>query len=139
MGGEYNSVTYDPEPAQYWNTKYHIDGIVALKFLIEKWMVKSTFEKINQPTFVGCYYKNREEQDKVISIREIRKFYNLISTPADQKVYVEFPDAASHAINTRFFSKDIDGVFNQTVQFAEEILGLEPVNQEAATTALPAD
>jgi pimeloyl-ACP methyl ester carboxylesterase len=135
LGGEYKVLNYEKEPGKYWNTIYHMDGIIALKWMIEKWMVEETFVKINQPTLVACYYKDRKQQDKVVSVRKMRKFYNLISTPSPKKSFAEIANAGSHAICSKFFSKDIETVRFQTFQFAEKTLGLKPYenNVEAVT------
>ncbi|MBT8388001.1 MAG: alpha/beta hydrolase [Ignavibacteria bacterium] len=133
LGGEYKSLVYESEPARYWNTIYHMDGILALKWMIEKWMVRETFVKINQPTLVACYYKDRKNQDKVVSVRKMRKFYNLISTPSPKKSFVEIANAGSHAICSKYFSEDLEAVRFQTFQFAEKILKLKPFKRDVQT------
>ena len=114
---------------KYWNSVYHTNSLFALKTLISDYMNAETFAKINVPVFMGYYYKDEENQDKVVSVSRMLDFYEQISTPADKKRKVSFPDAGHHVISSYIMSKDINGVSAETYKFAEEILGLQPVKQ----------
>ena len=125
MGGEYNKVNYNNTAKQYWSGVYHIDGLIALKSLIEKEMVEKNFAKIDIPVYLGYYYKDEENQDKVVSVERMLDFYDQISTPEEIKRLEVFPDAGRHVITSYVFSNDIENVIQKSYDFAEEVLGLK--------------
>ena len=59
LKGKYNEFDEPEEVAQYWNLKYRLEAILAMKVLIKATMSEATFEKINQPIFLGYYYQKR--------------------------------------------------------------------------------
>ena len=127
MGGEYNRITYTPEQKKYWNEVYHTNGLFALKTIIKDYMNEETFKKIKIPVFVGYYYKDEENQDKVVSVARMLDFYTQINTPISQKYKVAFPNAGHHVISSYLMNKEIDEVANETYQWAESTLGLKPI------------
>jgi esterase/lipase len=56
------------EHAKYWSTHYHLNGVVSLQNFLTNAMNPETFAKVKCPAFMGYYYKNEEEQDKVVSV-----------------------------------------------------------------------
>jgi pimeloyl-ACP methyl ester carboxylesterase len=126
-GGDYHK--WDATPAQqaYWSTSYHIEGLAAIKGLVESTMTKSAFEAVKQPVFMAYYYKNEEEQDQVVSVKDMLPFFEQLGTPVAQKRKMVFPNAGVHVICGKLFSKDLEGVRNETYKYAEEILGLVPM------------
>lgn len=127
MGGEYNRITYTPDQQKYWNSVYHTNGLFAMKTLIKDYMHEETFKKIKMPVFMGYYYKDEENQDKVVSVPRMLDFYDQIGTPTDQKHKVAFPNAGHHVISSYLMNKNIDEVANETNQWAEKVLGLKPI------------
>ncbi|MFT6334211.1 MAG: pimeloyl-ACP methyl ester carboxylesterase [Halioglobus sp.] len=125
MGGDYNRVSYNDTAKKYWSEVYHIDGLIALKSLIKKEMLKKNFAKIDIPVYLGYYYKDEENQDKVVSVERMLDFYDQISTPEEIKRLEVFPEAGRHVMTSHVFSNDIDNVINKSYKFAEEILGLK--------------
>jgi pimeloyl-ACP methyl ester carboxylesterase len=124
--GKYYSFSPPKEGYQYWTTTYRTSGLVCLKSLIERTMKPEVWKKIEQPLFLGYYYKNEEEQDKVVSVEEMLRFYGHVSTPEGKKVKVAFPDAGHHVVLSRINSQDLEGVRQATFAFAEKVLGLVP-------------
>ena len=129
FGGERNHITYTPQRMQYWNDSYHINGLIAIKALIEETMVKETFEKIEQPLFLGYYYRDEENQDDIVSVDRMKTFFQQVSTPAELKREVAFPNAGRHVITSYMASEDMEGVMNETFDFAESILGFKPLKK----------
>ena len=124
--GDYRSFPDETEAVQqYWNTRYRSEGIIALQELLEQAMTTEVFEQVNQPYFLGYYYKNEEEQDKTVSVEAMQAYHKVTGTPEDQKVSVAFPDVASHVIASEFQSKDIESVREASQTFMENILGLQ--------------
>ncbi len=125
MNGDYNRINYDSSGRKYWNPVYHMNGIFALKSVINDYMTPETFSKIKIPIFMGYYYKDDEHQDKVVSVPRMLEFYDQVSTPADQKKKVSFPASGHHVISSELVSKDIDGLKRETFAWAEKTLGLK--------------
>ncbi len=123
------TLVYDDEPEvqKYWQSTYRLEGVVYLQSLVENTMKKSTFEKVNQPLFLGYYYKNEEEQDPTVKVSAMLKMFEQISTPTDLKREHAFPDVGVHPLASGIKSKNIDEVRKQTYKFAEEILKLTPL------------
>ncbi len=128
MIGEYRSPKFPPDAQPYWTDRYRIEGLLALIYLVNETMTDEVFEKIDIPYFIGYYYKNKDEQDKIISIKRIKEFDNLTQTPNDQKEVKAFSNAEAHVICSPFMSKDLEGVRQATFDFAEGVLGLERVD-----------
>ncbi|MFK8103232.1 MAG: alpha/beta hydrolase [Saprospiraceae bacterium] len=128
MGSEYYQVKHlPPGSEQYITSQYRIEAIVALKSLINATMTEATFRKIKQPLFLGYYYKNEEEQDKVVSIPRMLEMFEQVSTPANLKVKHAFGNAGNHVLPSPVWSNDIAGVKAKTFEFAENVLDLKPV------------
>lgn len=115
------------EHEQYWMNQYRIEAAIALKSFIGNAMNEATFKKVKQPLFLGYYYKNEEEQDKVISITAAQKMFEQISTNPAQKKQVAFAKVGDHVIASSIVSKDVESVLRETQNFLEEVLFLKPV------------
>ena len=122
MGGEYNRIEYTPEGQKYWNTDYHVNGIIVTKYLLENYMTEENFKKVKTPLFLGYYYKNDKEQDNVVSVPRMKEFFNAVSTPTNQKELVAFPKAGRHVIASHVMSGDLDGVKTATYKFWDRVV-----------------
>lgn len=127
MGGEYNRINYKPEAKPYWSNVYHMNGVVALKWMLKKYMTPESFAKFNKPFFLGYYKKNEQEQDKVVSVDAMLEFFGKSATPTDKKRKENFTEAGAHVISSYVFSKEIDRLAKETYRFAEEVLGFKPI------------
>ncbi|MEM9824307.1 MAG: alpha/beta fold hydrolase, partial [Bacteroidota bacterium] len=126
-GGNYRSFELEADGDQYWTTKYRIEGLVCLRDLLDKTMTIDNVRKVEQPYYIGYYYKTEEESDHIISIDAIKAFDQETATPSEQKVLEAFPEAKTHVLPSRIQSKDIDGIRTKTYQYAERVLGLSVV------------
>jgi esterase/lipase len=126
LGGHYNHIKYDTLAQKYWNSTYHTNALFALKTLIKDYMNPSTFGKIKMPVFMGYYYKDETNQDKVVSVKRMLEFYDQLGTPIEKKKKIAFPEAGHHVISSYITSKDIEGLKKETFLWAEEVLGLKP-------------
>ena len=122
--GERNSFSPPKEAYQFWTTTYAVEGLICLKSLVETTMTREVWQKINQPLFMGYYYKNEENQDHTVSVAAMREFYQSVSTPALQKREMAFPEVGVHVLLSRIHSKDLESVRRESIQFMEEVLGL---------------
>jgi esterase/lipase len=127
--GKYRITNTDfaSEDCRYWNCKYRLEAIVYLQQLVESTMKKETFSKVNKPVFLGYYYKDEENQDKVVKVDAMLKMFDELGTPQNIKQKVAFPEAGNHPIGSKLFSKAWQDVEKAAYQFAEEKLGLTAI------------
>lgn len=127
MGGKYREFEATDEARKYWTNRYRLEGLVALKSLLRATMTKETFNAITQPVFAGYYYKNEEEKDDIVSVDRINEMFDQLGTPDSLKRKIAFANANTHVINSKLFSKELDGVRQATFDFCEEVLSLQLV------------
>ncbi|MCF2490557.1 carboxylesterase [Dyadobacter sp. CY347] len=129
--GEHNgSRDTIPERAQFWLQGYHTNGLITLQQMMDAISKPEVFAQVKMPIFVGYYYKNEEEQDKVVSVKAIEKMFPELGTPNDQKVLKAFPESGDHVIASHLRSKDVNGVFAATDSFFQQKLHLKPVENK---------
>lgn len=126
FGGKNRSYEAPDEFKKYWQTSYRLEGLQATRVLINETMTEGTFKKITQPVFIGCYYKDEEHQDMIVSVKAMRKMYSVLGTADTEKQFVAFPDVDAHVITNPLRSKNVESVMIETFEFAEEIIGLKP-------------
>lgn len=127
MGSDYRQYEAPEEFNKYWQTKYRLEGLVSVRSLIDHTMNEKTFSKINQPVFVGAYFKNAAAQDSVVSVEAMRHMMPQLGTAENQKQLVEFPVGA-HVLTHPIRNPEVEPVKQATFQFAEKVIGLKPVN-----------
>lgn len=113
------------ERAQYWDTKYRLEGAVQLEELIETTMTRETFEKIHQPSLTLYYYKNEQEQDPEVKVSAMLEMNAQLATPDNLKETVAIPEAGVHVIASGLRSKAVDKVYDLMVAFAQQKLRME--------------
>lgn len=120
------------EQAKYWLQGYHTNGLTTLQLMVDAIARPEIYKEIRMPVFVGYYYKNEEEQDKVVSVKAIREMYEGLGTPAGQKQEMAFPESGDHVIASRLRSKDVKSVYEATDRFFQEKLHMRPVEKPVA-------
>lgn len=125
-GGDEYCFKADDEFKKYWTSCYKLEGILAVQQTVQGLMTHETFNAVNQPVFLGYYYKNALEQDRVVSVEAMREMFAHLGTPAHKKVDSPFPNAREHVICSPLRSGDLPGVIRETHTFATQILGLKP-------------
>jgi len=116
------------EDCRYWNCKYRLEAVVYLQQLVESTMTIKTFGKVNEPVFLAYYYKDEENQDPTVKVDAMLKMYNQLGTPENLKQKEAFPEAGAHPIGSKLFSKSWQDVEIASFKFAEEKLGIKPIN-----------
>ncbi|MCE6988966.1 carboxylesterase [Dyadobacter sp. CY323] len=129
MGDHNITKDEDSEQAKYWLQGYHSNGLITLQQMMDAIARRDIYEQVKMPVFVGYYYKNKEEQDKVVSVEAIKEMFQELGTPAEMKVEKSFPESGDHVIASRLRSKDVKGVYQATDQFFQEKLRLKPVEK----------
>ncbi len=130
FGGNYREYEASEDMKKYWTSRYRLEALIQMKLLVSSTMTEETFKKISQPVFIGYYYKNEEEQDKIVSIKRMKEMLEQVSTPEHLKREVAFDKVDAHVIASWVQSKDIESVRSETFKFAEEILQLKPITAE---------
>jgi len=99
LGSKYHNMNKITEKKKnYWTIRYRLESTVELQKLVETGMRPEVFQRITAPVFMGYYYKNEEEQDKVVSIPAMLRMFDQLGTPEDKKQKVAFPEAGDHVI-----------------------------------------
>ncbi|MCY7349264.1 MAG: alpha/beta hydrolase [Cytophagaceae bacterium] len=132
VGKPFNDVE-NPTDGQkrFWTTHYRLEGLVALQNFLTHDMTPETFGKVKCPTLVAYYFKNEEEQDKVVSVPAILTMFGQLGTRTPLKRVVNLPSTARHEMASKYLSKDWQSVERETVKFLQDVVGLKPVNQPA--------
>jgi pimeloyl-ACP methyl ester carboxylesterase len=133
-GGEnFNYPVESREDSIYWNKTYRVEAVMYLQTLVDLTMNKTTFAGINQPVFLGYYFKDEKNQDPTVKVDAMLEMFNELGTRENKKMKQAFPEAGKHVIGSKYKSGDWKGVESATFKFAEEILGLkarqEGINQ----------
>jgi pimeloyl-ACP methyl ester carboxylesterase len=113
------------DKARFWSEEYHINAFTSLAVLLRSTMIPQTFKKVNQPLFLGYFYKSDQEQDFVVSVPQMLNMFEAVSTPDALKQKTAFPDAGDHVIASSITSKDWKGVLEASILFLEEKVGVQ--------------
>ncbi len=104
----------------FWSTHYHMSATVALQNFLTHAMNPETFTAVKCPVFMAYWYKNEEEQDKVVSVPAMLSMYDALGCKKKYKVAI--PNAGNHVLASPILSKDIITVENETVKFLNQII-----------------
>ena len=129
-GSNYHTFEASEERQKFWTTKYRLEALTHLQIMVEATMLPETFKEIEQPVFMGYYYKNEEEQDMVVSVPAMLSMFDELATSDDKKRKVAFPEAGDHVIGSPLTSGSVDEVRTATEAFFDEVLGLQAVGQQ---------
>lgn len=131
IGGNYRVVNedFDSKYCKYWDCKYRMEAVVFLQQLVEETMIKPTWKNVNEPVFLGYYYKDETQQDDIVKVDAMLKMFDHLGTQSDLKVKVAFPEAGNHVIASELLSGEYKNVIAQTIKFGEEVLKLKPANK----------
>lgn len=123
-GSDFNEIEMSDERKAYWYSKYRIESLPHLQAFVHYTMRPGTFRAVKAPVFLGYYYKNEEEQDKVVSVEAMLEMYQYLGTPDSLKQKVAFPEAKDHILANPLASKDVEGVYQATRRFLKEVVKL---------------
>src|SRR5688572_15712213 len=112
----------------YWYPQYRVEALVQLEELVESTMKGSVFEKITQPVLLLYYFKDEDNQDKVVKVSAMRRMFAQLGTHPEKKRETALPNAGDHVIGSYIKSKDLQSVEAEIEKFAKEILQLKPTH-----------
>ena len=116
--GEYREIPKAQEHP-YWTGTYHFNGLVALQSLLDHTMTDDIFQRIDDPLFLGYYYKNEEEQDHVVSVEAMKEFFSKVATPSYAKTDAPFSNAGNHVISSKYKNDNWADVLGEVQQFLD--------------------
>lgn len=116
------------EKQKYWTTKYRVEALTHLQALVDNTMNPETFNKVEQPVFLGYFYKNDSIQDNVVSVPAMLKMFEELGTPHYKKRKIAFPETGDHVMTSYITSKDLESVQHETENFLEEVIELPIVS-----------
>lgn len=131
QGGEYH--IWDnklPCVQKYWTTKKHINGLIALRSLIDQTMHQEVFREIYQPYQILYYYRDENHFDDVIDIASIKHFNISTSTPSGEKEVLAIDNASGHVIGSKCLNENYLTVQNAIMQFLETTLMLRSMGSD---------
>jgi pimeloyl-ACP methyl ester carboxylesterase len=123
-GSNYHIANMPDSRKPYWYHKYRLESLPQLQAFISRAMTPINFKTVDEPVFLGYYYKNEAEQDKVVSVPAMLQMYEQLGTPPSKKKKQAFPEAGDHILPSPLASNDVKGVYQATRNFLEEIVGL---------------
>ncbi len=112
-------MTYAEE--RIWNRNYALQGALQLGSFIQKYMNDSLFRKVDLPTFIGYYYKNRKQQDTVVSVSAIKKMAEILDSRTELAQTMNFTEAKSHVICSSLLSNAVSDVIDNTERFLKKL------------------
>ncbi len=113
-----------PEQAKYWTNHQRFEGIVQFTTFQKYAMIPETFAKVKCPVFMGYYYENEENQDKVVSVAAMKTMFEQLGTPPQYKRAVDFKNTKAHVLTSPLTTDDWQTVETESVKFIQEILGM---------------
>ncbi len=119
----------NPKALSYWTTSYRLEGVQSLSGLKDQIMTPETFSKVKCPVFLGYYYKNDDEQDRVVDVSAMHPMFEQLSTDPSMKKSLAFPKAGRHVICSDIKSNAWEAVRDSTLYFLGTKLGLPPADE----------
>ncbi|HSI76299.1 MAG TPA: alpha/beta hydrolase [Lunatimonas sp.] len=123
-------VPREGDKAKYWADAYHINAYSSLAILLRSKMNVATFREVEQPLYMGYYYKDEENQDKVVSVPAMLEMYDQVNTPGHLKQKMAFPESGDHVIASSITSGSWKEVLAGSIDFLEQVVNLTPVVPE---------
>ena len=135
-GSDYHEFDTDLDlKNKYWTTKYRVEALTHLQALMDETMTEETFSAVEQPVFLGYYYKDEIHQDSVVSVSAMLNMFNQLGTPKAKSEKVAFPNVGDHVMTSYISSKDLVSVREETLEFLQNVVGLEPASEAMDLTA----
>ena len=126
IGGDYRSWEANEAIVKYWNDKYRIEGLIALRALLDQTMTPDIWKKNKTPYFIGYYYKDDIARDNIISIDAINEFNRHATTETSAKKVIAFDNAKGHVISSDLMNPNWESVQDSIFSYVEEVLYMKP-------------
>ena len=124
-GSNFNTAGQDDSTyKKYWNHTYRLEATVQLQELLETTMVPATFGAVRQPVLALYYFKDENNQDKVVKVSAIQKMMQELGTPDSLKRSVAMANTGNHVLASPIVSKDVAGIEKETSTFLQQVMKL---------------
>jgi len=125
QGGKTNEIKYPEERIPYWNVSYRYEAITQLQEMLERSMTEETFQKVTQPVLNLYYFKDKENQDPIVSVDAMLWMHDNLGTAEDLKRAVPLPETGNHVIACDLTSGDLESVRREIFSFINDVLNIE--------------
>ncbi len=113
-----------PEEERVWYSSFHINGALAIGEFVQKKINLGFFQRIQCPTFIGYYFKDKFSFDHTVSVAAIKRMAKQLGTPPSKILLANFPGANSHVICSSIVSDAVKEVSDSTINFLKNQLSL---------------
>ncbi len=127
VGDDYREWTAPESAKPYWNQRYRIEGLIALRDLLDQTMTPEIWRANKVPTYIAYYYRDEKNFDDIISIPAIKKFAETASIPQEKLKVDVIDDAQGHVISSKHMNTNWERVQDSIFSFAEKVLDMEPL------------
>lgn len=122
LGSDYRSFKLSPEAQPFWTTTYRIEGLIALRTLLDETMTEETWSAFDDPYLIAYYYESPTKKDNIISVAAIEQFHKTNGTAVDAKHLAPLAEPKSHVIASSYQSQNIDVVRAATIAFLDQLI-----------------
>lgn len=105
---------------KYWTLHYRLEGVQALQNFLTNTMTEETFKQVKCPVYMGYYYKDEDNQDKVVSVPAMLQMFAQLGSEKKEKE--AFPESKHHVIASYVLSEDWANVRDKTAQFIAKVI-----------------
>lgn len=122
MGSDYRSFTLSEAATPYWTTMYRIEGLQALRYLLDETMQTEIWEQFDDPYLIAYYYESPTAHDDIISIQAIDQFHEINKADQPMNKVAPLAEPKSHVIASPLQSKNTQVVEAATVAFLDQLM-----------------
>ena len=108
---------FSSDQRHIWYHTCQLNGALALGKFVQKKIGPSLFQNVRCPAFIGYYYKNCREHDRMVSTAAIRKMADELGTDSSKIKLKNFPHANTHVICSSLLSNAVEDVISSTSRF----------------------
>lgn len=112
-----STVTRTARESKIWYKRYRLQGVLALGELVQLTMHKGTFNNVRCPVFTAYYFKSKELQDRIVSVKAIQRMVKELGTDPKKMHEMILPDASTHVISSGLLSNSVNKLTDKTNSF----------------------
>lgn len=129
-GSKYHEWNTPLKARPYWYHKYRLEGVIGLQNLLNETMKDELFTEIEQPTFIGYFYKNEELKDRTISIDRIKEVEKLLQAKSSMNQFIAYPNGRAHVFISPLYNPDWQDVQKDVFRFLDKTFNYVSVLEE---------
>lgn len=125
IGDDYREFTPPPDARPYWNNRYRIEGLIALRSLIDQTMTTDIWRKNKTPIFIAYFYQDEMKKDNIISIAAIDEFAKTVSTDQNELKVIPISAGHGHVISSKYMNDQWEVTQDSIFAYADKILNMK--------------